>query len=85
MLMNQKKAGKKLLRGQESNLTPAAAAAGSISRLSVLRLLCSARLLKSRELSPRESVLLKVLMFLLFLHGSAYPRGGGQKVVQSPS
>lgn len=27
---------------------------------------------------------MQVLMFMLFLHGSAYPKGEGQKVVQSP-
>lgn len=48
---------KKLLRGQESNLTPVATVPSTISRLSVLWLLCSVRFLKSREFRLRQSVL----------------------------
>lgn len=57
VVMNQKKAGKNLLRGQESSLTPAATTFGSISCLSVLWLLCHMWLLKSRELRQKEPVL----------------------------
>lgn len=56
-VVNQKKAGKNLLRRQETSLVLAATTLGSVSHLSVLWLLCSMWLFKSRELRLKEPVL----------------------------